>query len=155
MTKFGHDILTSEFPDDDGSAHPGVIEALKAVTTDNSDSMNHLIELLISIRVLVPVVAEIDERDENGADKSSHMSSVLFQSADGRVGLPVFTCVETLNHWNPEARPVPRSLRDVAASAIQEKYNAVLIDMASSHRFALQGINLARVAGVEVQPVYL
>ncbi|MEY4322789.1 MAG: hypothetical protein RL410_570, partial [Actinomycetota bacterium] len=84
----------------------------------------------------------------------SHMSSVLFQSADGRVGLPVFTCLEALHQWNPEARPVPRNLREVAHSAVEEKYDAVLIDMASSHRFALQGINLARVAGVEVQRIY-
>ena len=155
MTKFGNEILTSEFPDDNGSADSRVTEALvKAANTRDALDVAELVSLLPEIRVLVPVVAEVDDVDENGADKSSHMSSVVFKSADGRVGLPVFTCVETLLLWNPQARPVPRKLRDVADAAIHEKHDAVLIDMASDHRFALQGANLARVAGVDFQPVY-
>jgi hypothetical protein len=155
MTKFGSEILASEFPDDDGSADSLVLSLLVQFSQSQSEELRQqLVSAFKAIRVLVPVMANVDEVDEEtGADKSSHMSSVIFKSADGRTGLPVFTGVEALNQWDPQARPVPRFLRDVARSAIDEKFDAVLIDMASAHRFALQGISLAEVAGIEFHTV--
>lgn len=155
MAKFGSEILASDFPDDNGSADLAALRLLVQFSQSQSGiSRQQLVSALKPIRVLVPVMANVDEvNEETGADKSSHMSSVIFKSADGRTGLPVFTGVDTLTQWDAQARPVPRFLSDVARSAIEEKFDAVLIDMASEHRFALQGISLAEVAGIEFHTV--
>ncbi|MEY4323693.1 MAG: hypothetical protein RL410_1474, partial [Actinomycetota bacterium] len=59
MAKFGHEILTSEFPDDDGSIDPKVTAALIAAQSKNQQDIGALIDLLANIRVLVPVLAEV------------------------------------------------------------------------------------------------
>lgn len=113
-------------------ADPGEVEAL----------------LRSGVRLLVPVVAVADEVDaETGADTSSHMASVSLVQADGRRGLLAFTGVETMARWDPAARPVPVSVRDAAAAAIEEGADGILVDIAGPVRFAIDGellIDLAR-----------
>ncbi|MEN9710364.1 MAG: hypothetical protein RL441_356 [Actinomycetota bacterium] len=146
MTRFGSEILSSDFPDDDGSANPELLAALHLhlrARTELTEAA--IITSLRESRLLVPVVARVDEVDERGADKDSHIAAVTFQSRDGRVGLPAFTSLETLKQWDPEARPVPQKAVLVAASCLEQGLDALLIDMASEHRHALTADALKRL----------
>jgi hypothetical protein len=103
--------------------------------------------LRAGVRLLVPIVSVLDEADEQtGADKSSHMASVSLVQADGRRGLLAFTGVETMQRWDPAARPVPVTAYDVAAAAVQEGAEGVLVDIAGPVRFAIDGELLADLA---------
>ena len=123
----------AQFSGDDGRADPrwdaayvdpGLVEAL----------------LRDGVRLLVPIVAVLDEVDEEtGADKSSHMASVSLVQQDGRRGMLAFTGLETLAMWDPGARPVPVTSHQVAAAALEEGADGVLVDIAGPVRFAIDG----------------
>ena len=92
------------------------------------------------VRLLVPIVAVVDEVDaRTGGDKSSHMASVSLVQADGRRGLLAFTGLEALALWDRAARPVPVTAYDVAAAALDEGADGVLVDIAGPVRFAIDG----------------
>lgn len=135
----------SAFAGDDGRADPALRQAL-----ESGDAEGTLIRLRQGARLLVPVVAVLEEIDEDGADKSSHMASVSLVQADGRRGLLAFTSVDTLKAWDPLARPVPATAPDVAAAALEEGADGVLVDIAGPIRFALDGDALQAVAAAGV-----
>lgn len=99
------------------------------------------------VRLVVPIVAVVDEVDtRTGGDKSSHMASVSLVQADGRRGLLAFTGVESLARWDPAARPVPVTSHQVAAAALEEGADGVLVDIAGPVRFAIDGDLLHELA---------
>lgn len=133
----------SAFADDHGSRDPRLDAALA------SGDAGEVLALLISgARLLVPIVAVLEETDASGADKSSHMASVSLVQSDGRRGLLAFTCLESLKAWDPDARPVPVAAPAVAAAAIAEGADGVLVDIAGPVRFALDGDVLTELAAV-------
>jgi hypothetical protein len=147
MTKFGHEIHQSAFPDDDGSATPAVRLALEIHhRTQSALSLAGVITELRHSRLLVPVIAVADQIDEHGADKDSHISSVIFQSNDGRRGMPAFTGTDSLSVWQPDARPIAQYAYAVAQSCLEAELDGLLIDMASPHRVAISGEALKRLA---------
>ena len=133
----------SGFADDHGSRDPHLSAALQS-----GDATAVLAILRAGARLLVPIVAVLDEADASGADKSSHMASVSLVQSDGRRGLLAFTCLESLKAWDPDARPVPVAAPAVAAAAIAEGADGVLVDIAGPVRFALDGDVLAELASV-------
>lgn len=137
----GRRIETPEaFAGDDGRADP----RWESAYADPAD-----VEALLrsGVRLLVPIVAVLDEADaETGADKSSHMASVSLVQADGRRGLLAFTGIETLALWDPAARPVPVTSHQVAAAALDEGADGVLVDLAGPVRFAIDGELLLELA---------
>jgi hypothetical protein len=92
----------------------------------------------------VSVVDDVDT--QTGADKSSHMASVSLVQSDGRRGLLAFTGIAALARWDPVARPVPVTAHQVAAAALEEGAEGVLIDIAGPVRFAIDGELLAELA---------
>jgi hypothetical protein len=142
-------ILRSDFPDDNGTVSDEVSAGLAqfAATGDYESALRPL----FGARLLVPVVALLGEveYDENGLahDKTSDMATVLLKGADGRQALLAFTSMDTLQRWNPEARPVPVWTRDAARSAIQEEADALVIDVAGPVPFAIEG-NILRLAAM-------
>lgn len=132
--------VPDRFAGDDGRPDPRWARAY--------DDPRQVEELLRSgVRLLVPIVAVLDEADEEtGADKSSHMASVSLVQADGRRGLLAFTGVESLARWDPAARPVPVTSHQVAAAALEESADGVLVDIAGPVRFAIDGQLLADLA---------
>lgn len=147
--------VPSAFASDDGSAPAALREALDRYATD-ATAHSDVVAAIASARLLVPVVAVLDEaetvRTSDGSpvtqDKSSHMATVSLVQADGRRGLLAFTSVETLARWDAQARPVPAAAVDVAAAAVAEGAHGVLIDIAGPVRFALDGPNLAGLAAI-------
>lgn len=128
----------SGFSGDDGRADP----RWEAAYADPAE-----VEALLrsGVRLLVPIVAVLEESDGQ-ADKSSHMASVSLVQADGRRGLLAFTGVESLARWDPAARPVPVTSHQVAAAALDEGAEGVLVDIAGPVRFAIDGALLAELA---------
>jgi hypothetical protein len=99
------------------------------------------------VRLLVPIVSVLDDVDaQTGADKSSHMASVSLVQSDGRRGLLAFTGIEALARWDPTARPVPVTSHQVAAAALEEGADGVLVDISGPVRFAIDGEFLAELA---------
>lgn len=132
----------TEFAADTGDADPALGRALAAGDPDAV-----LAALAAGARLLVPIVAVLDEAGDDGGDKSSHMASVSIVQPDGRRGLLAFTCLESLRAWDPSARPVPARADDVARAALDEGAHGVLVDIAGPVRFAVDGAALAAVAG--------
>ena len=80
------------FSNDDGSADPRLRELLALQPSS-------VIELLRPCRRLVAVVAVVDEVDDGGADKGSHMAVVSMISAAGHRGLLAFTGLDSMARW--------------------------------------------------------
>ncbi|MDP4689805.1 MAG: SseB family protein [Candidatus Nanopelagicales bacterium] len=129
------------FAGDEGAADPRLAAALGQ---GRGDAV--LAVLTEGVRLLVPIVAVRDDVDADGADTSSHMASVSLVQPDGRRGMLAFTSLETMRAWDPTARPVPVRACDVAAAALAEGADGVLVDIAGPIRFALDGESLHRVA---------
>jgi hypothetical protein len=142
----GRSIETpSAFAEDEGVANHELAVAL-ADYQQAKVSYIDVVSVLKSCRLLVPVVAVLEERDDSGADKSSHMATVTLVQADGRRGLLAFTSIEHLHRWDPQARPVPAFAVDVCAAAIQEGAHGVLIDISGPVRFAVDNDALTWLA---------
>lgn len=124
----------TEFTGDDGRADPRWEAAFSA---DDGEAVGQI--LRDGVRLLVPIVAVLDEVDESGGDKSSHMASVSLVQPDGRRGLLAFTSLAAMSRWDPSARPVPAWAADVAAAAIAEGAHGVLVDVAGPVAFAIDG----------------
>lgn len=154
--------VPTSFAGDDGAPPVKLREALDRYATDRGAHAD-VIEALKTSRLLVPVVAVLDEvevddielgdvelegdsRRSLPRDKSSHMATVSLVQADGRRGLLAFTSIDSLAQWDPQARPVPAVATDVAAAAIAEGCQGVLIDIAGPVRFALDGEQLTALA---------
>lgn len=132
--------VTSDFDTDDGAPAVGIRESTGA---------SELMQALAEGRVLVAVVASVDEADEHGSDKSSHMSVVSMISADGRRGLLGFTGLDSLHAWNPSARPVPVTGVDAARAAIEDGCEALVLDIAGPHRLVVPEVDLLTLAGID------
>lgn len=147
MTRFGDEILTSDFPDDDGSADLDLLQALATFESAPGPATRALVvSKLKTARLLVPVVAKVIEKSEDGSDKSSEIQQVHFVSNDGRTATLAFTSIDALKNWDPAARPIPQWARLVAQSAIELGHDAMILDFASSHRIALSATDLREAA---------
>ena len=96
-----------------------VVRALIAAASDVT-GYARAVAALCGSRLLLPIAE----------DPEAHLSAVMVQSGSGESGLPVFTGLDSLRAWNPTARPVPCTLDDVAATAVETGCTAILIDVA-------------------------
>lgn len=146
-----------DFSGDDGRGDAALEDAISG---DDADAV--LRALCSGARLLVPVVAVMDEIDEvsdaarsgrggqrDGAAGSSttHMASVSLVQEDGRRGLLAFTCLASLRRWDPSARPVPVLAPALARAALEEGAHGLLVDVAGPVRFAVDGSALRHLAG--------
>lgn len=138
------------FAGDAGGTSAEVAAALSAYDADPQRQHLATLAVLQDSRVLVPVVAVLGEveYDEQGLahDKTSDMAAVLMTGQDGRSALLAFTGTTPMRAWNPEARPVPVTLRKAALAAVQQEADAVVLDVAGPVLFALEGELLRSIA---------
>jgi hypothetical protein len=132
------------FDGDDGSAERALTEALQAWTATGDPAGVH--EALLSARVMVPVVAILDELDEHGGEKSTDMAVITVQGPDGRVALPAFGSLATLSAWHSEARPLPITAQRAAQAALFEDADLLVLDPAGPVTFVLDGPALRALA---------
>ncbi|MDQ7991651.1 MAG: SseB family protein [Propionicimonas sp.] len=107
------------FAGDRGEADPDVRAALAAAGGEPDDYLR-AVAALGGARLLLPIAPDAD----------GDLSAVRTTSADGRTGLLVFTGQDALLAWNPSARPVPCTLDDVAATAVETGSAAIVVDLA-------------------------
>lgn len=102
-------------------------------------------------RLLVPVVkapeGSLPEDDADPCGTGDAMASVTFIAADGRKALLAFSSMDALLAWDSQARPLPQSGQEIASSALAGGLDALVIDISSPHRVALQADDLRRAAG--------
>jgi hypothetical protein len=134
---------------EDGSADPRVTAAL-ADYAAGTGAPTWVLAVLAQSRLLVPVVAVLDEVDRSArgirTEKSAHMATVSTTGLDGRRGLLAFTSLETLRRWQPDARPVPAPAPAIAAAAVEDGAEAVVVDIAGPVLFAIEGRDLQSLA---------
>lgn len=138
---------------DDGSVDPLVAEAVEAV--QQGAPLEQAIAALVGSRVLIPVVAMLDEVEHDNAvfaevgrahDKSAHMAAVLLTGRDGRRALLAFSSLASLRRWNPDARPVPINVRQAAQAALAESADALVVDVAGPVMVPVEGDDLHGLA---------
>lgn len=156
----GMTVPEPEFADDDGGPDPVLAAALAGYEAGSSSEAD-VVAALHGRRLMAPLMAVLDSVEEHeGApgpgEKDSHMATVSLVSPDGRRGLLAFTSVAALAAWDPAARGIPASAARVAAAALEEGADAVLLDLGGPVRFALSGGALAAVAaGADWLPAHL
>jgi len=107
---------------DDGLPDPRLQAALYEWATARGDSaaqQRAVIEAFRSARVYVPAVAP--EPDKLGM--------VALRREDGMTAIAVFTGIERLVSWRPDARPLPHVGSVVAAMAAEEGHLVCVVDI--------------------------
>lgn len=148
----GKSIPTSEFTDDDGRADPAVVQALVDFHS-GVGTRSQAANAIASGRLFVPVKAVLDSTettdDGHRVEKDSHMATVSVQIPDGRRGLLAFTSVAAMSSWDVDARPVAARAQMVAAAAIDEGADALIIDSGSDHMFVVDSALLESISAGE------
>jgi hypothetical protein len=139
----------SRFRDDDGSAEPQAAAALAAFGS-GLGSEHAVLTWLARSRLLVPVVAAASGEAASG--KGSEMSMPTLIGRDGRSAVPVFTSLDALTRWRPDARPVPAVADHVWRAAVDGSC-AVVVDIAGPVPIAIDGARLAALAGGRPVPL--
>ncbi|MFT4028404.1 MAG: SseB family protein [Protaetiibacter sp.] len=126
---------------DDGSAPERVIEAIRRLRADEL-GIQDVVAALHRERLLVPLVAEAGEEGigphGQSIDKTQELSIVTVEGPDGRAALPVFTSVDTMRAWNPDARPVPIQASRIALAAASEGTPLVIVDPGSGTQLVVR-----------------
>lgn len=90
---------------------------------------------LSGCRVLVPLLAEAGELgltpEGRLVEKTQELSIVTVAGPDGRRAMPVFSSVDTMRAWNPEARPIPVPMPQAAIAAAQDETALIIVDPGS------------------------
>ena len=151
----GLTVAEPKFPGDDGAAEPAVLAALTAYAAGQGSEHAALTALARS-RLLVPVVAmpvgEQAGADDQGGEKSTEMALPTMVAQDGSRAVLAFTCLDALQRWRSDARPVPVPAASAWLAGIQEA-DAVVIDVAGPVTFAVDGARLAALAAGRPVPL--
>jgi hypothetical protein len=130
-----------QFDGDDGAADPMVDLALEGLAL-GMNGEEAVVEALADARVFVPVVAQTGETHigEHGEieDKEADMALVMISAPDGRKALPIFTTVDRLTGWHPEARPVAVYAPRAALSAVAEDAQLLVLDPGADITFVVR-----------------
>lgn len=146
------------FAGDDGSTPVEYREAVqrlraagKGPASALADAHAEVLLVLSGSRVLIPLLAEAGDTgttpEGRTVDKSQELSIVTVSAPDGRRVMPVFTSVDTMRIWNPEARPIPVPGPQAALAAAQEVTDLIIVDAASPElEFGVRRTELEAVA---------
>ena len=135
---------SSRFAGDHGEPDP-VTRAAIAKAVDQPGYIRALVALCTS-RLLLPIVASGDEGgSEPDPDRHAEMAAVTLTDETGTY-LLAFTGIDALRAWQPDARPVPCLLDELAATVEPAGASRLLIDAAGSVPFVIEGDPLARLA---------
>ena len=144
---------------DDGSAPSQLMVVLERFRAGGCSTLD-VIEAIRVSRLLIPLVAELvvavnsdaenpdaenpaaehlgaGHRGRNG-DKSADLGIVTVAAPDGRRVLPVFSSVDAMTVWNPDARPVPSDAVRVGLAAASEGTELVVLDPGSVSEFVIR-----------------
>ena len=153
----GRSFEPHPFQGDAGEADPALHDALTSFAEirhnplgDTEGAFSRLIDALQGARLLVPLIAEAGDYGltESGAvvEKTQELSIVHVEGPDGRAVAPLFSSVEAMGRWNPEARPVPVEAARAALATAAEGLGLMVLDPGSSHVVTLRRSALESIA---------
>ena len=119
------------FDGDDGRT-PAAVAAARAQFVAADISEAEFVNALAGQRLFAPVIATGEVGAEHG-DKEADISLVSLTAPDGRRAMPVFSSVEALTSWQPEARPVAAEAERIMLAALAEEAELVVLDPGSAH----------------------
>ena len=129
------------FDNDDGLIDAKLESALEALK-GGTGSEQLVQAALAETRVYIAVIAQLAEGGlgESGftEDKEADMALVTLSAPDGRTALPIFSSVENLQAWHPEARPVAVYAPRAALSAVSEEAQLLVLDPGADFTFVLR-----------------
>ncbi|WP_083289381.1 SseB family protein [Arthrobacter sp. HMSC08H08] len=130
-----------QFDGDDGLPNEALQEALDALKAGYGPE-DDVVEALADARVFVPIVAQTGHTEigEHGhlVEKEADMALVMIAAPDGRTALPVFSSVDRLTDWHPEARPVAVYAPRAALSAADEGAQLLVLDPGANVTFVVR-----------------
>lgn len=126
----------ARFADDHGEADP-ITRAALARVDDHKSYVRALVALCTS-RLLMPIVATGDETDHPDPDRHAEMAAVTLVDDSGTF-LLAFTGVDSMEAWQPGARPVPCTLDDLCATVKEAGADRLLIDVAGPTSLVIAG----------------
>ena len=137
----------ASFAGDRGAPDPELRAILDVAYTGGS-AYPRAVAALCTSRLLLPIVAGGDGHGGDGPDPTRHaeMAAVLMESAAGQKGVVVFTGIDLFTAWRPDARPVPCTLDDVAATAIETGSAAIVVDVNGATPLVIEGELIERLA---------
>lgn len=119
-----------------GAPDETVRAAMAEAATGDQTSYLRAVASLCTTRLLLPI----------GPADDGDLSAILLESASGPKAVIVFTGADLFGAWAPGARPVPCTLDDVAATAIETGSKAVVIDCNGEHPLVLEAELLQALA---------
>jgi hypothetical protein len=126
---------------DDGSAPERVIEAIRRLHAGEL-GIAEVVAALHPERLLVPLIAEAGDEGVGPygqkVDKTQELSIVTVAGPDGRSVLPVFTSVDAMRRWDPQARPIPIQASRIALAAASEGTPLVIVDPGSDTQLVVR-----------------
>ncbi|GAA1171359.1 SseB family protein [Nesterenkonia xinjiangensis] len=130
------------FDGDDGRAAVQIVTARQRLLAGELDEAG-FVAALQGQRLFVPVIATVGEHGEADAgapagDKEADIALVTITSASGRPAMPIFTSVEALTSWHPEARPVAAEAERVMLAALAEESELVVLDPGADFTFVVR-----------------
>ncbi len=128
------------FAGDHGDPDPAVRGALANATS--ADAYARAVAALGGSRLLMPVVATGKENPGDPAE----LAAVMLTSQSGSTALLAFTGLDSLAAWDAGARPVPCTLDEAAATAVETGSAALLVDVAGPARLVIEGDILTGLA---------
>lgn len=122
---------SSAFAGDDGRAAPALTAAVAGFRAGDL-ALTDVVAALEPARVLVPVLAALEASGTTSSglhvDKEASAGIVALQVPDGRTALPLFSSIDAMTAWRPDARPVPTRVPQAAAAALQEGWEVLVLD---------------------------
>lgn len=135
------------FDGDDGLAAPALEKARQKLLSGELEEPE-FVNSLRGLRLFVPVLATVAEEgqpvhtDAGQAgpvgDKQADIALVSITANDGRRALPVFSSVETLTQWHPDARPVAAETERAALAALGEDADLLVLDPGAELTFVIR-----------------
>ena len=125
-----------------GGAHAAASAATRTLVASSADGAAFDLDEHDAADVTVQVTGkkpvDVDDTTELAVEKQTDMAAVTLVAPDGTRALPVFTSVESLAAWDPDARPVPVTASRAAQAAVSERCDVMVIDVAGPHTVALR-----------------
>ena len=132
---------THQYYGDDGLTDPDLEQVLAAFEVGEADEAA-VVEALREVRIFAPIIAQLSQahitHDGLVSDKESDMALVSLEAPDGRKALPVFTSVDALIQWHPQARPVAASMRKTALSAVEDDNQLIVVNPGQELTFVVR-----------------
>lgn len=132
---------THQYPTDTGETEQKLARVLEMFSHGEAGEED-VVQALRGTRVFAPVVAQLSQAhitDEGlVSDKESDMALVSIQAPDGRKALPLFTDVDALTQWHPQARPVAADIRKTSLSAVEDENQLMVVNPGQDVTFVVR-----------------